>query len=119
MRRVADIMTTELIAARANDLVGEIRDRMLDTGVHMIPVVDDSDHPVGVVSSWDLVEEYQPEEGIQNAMTTRVECIGRSATIQEAAIRMRESFLHHLIVVDDADHIVGVVSSFDLIGELV
>ena len=44
---------------------------------------------MGVVSSWDLVEEYAPAEGIMNAMTDRVVTIGPDEPIKLAALPRR------------------------------
>jgi len=117
MRTVEKVMSTQLITARANDVVGPLRDVMLDAGVHCVPVVDHDNRPVGIVSAWDLVEEYDPQDGIANAMTSKVLTIGPSALVEEAAAVMRDNFVHHVIVVE-GEEIVGIVSSFDLLGEL-
>ena len=118
MRTIDEVMSTTLLTASPSDLVGPVRDTMLDGGVHCVPVVDDDGHPVGIVSAWDLVEEYAPEEGIANAMTTKVLMLGPTALVEEAAAVMRDNFVHHVLVVDEGK-VIGVVSSFDLLGELV
>jgi CBS domain-containing protein len=113
---VAEIMAPEPITAHPSELVGEVRDRILTSGIHFLPVVDDG-RAIGVVSSWDLVEEYQPEESVTNVMTDRVVMIGPHASIDEAARRMLNEFIHHLVVVDETGKVVGIVSSFDLLAE--
>ncbi|MDH3754562.1 MAG: CBS domain-containing protein, partial [Acidimicrobiia bacterium] len=118
MKRVGEVMSTPAVTMNSNDVIGDVRDQLLDTGIHCVPVVNEDGHPVGIVSSWDLVEEYQPFESIANAMTDRIEMIGPHASLQEAAIAMRENFIHHLVVVDEAMNVVGVVSSLDLLDEL-
>ena len=117
MRRVQNVMSSTVLTAAPDDLVGPVRDTMLDSGVHCVPVVDDAGHPVGVVSAWDLVEEYAPQEGIGNVMTDKVLTIGPHAMVEEAAMMMRDNFVHHLVVVS-SDQVVGIVSSFDLLGEI-
>lgn len=118
MTAVAEVMTETPLTATPNDLVGETRDVLLSSGIHCMPVVDDVGHPVGIVSSWDLVEEYAPMESIRNAMTSKVETIGAHQMVEEAAAVMQTNFIHHLVVVDDGNHTVGVVSSLDLLTEL-
>ena len=105
-----------LRTAEPSELVGDVRERILSTGVHFLPVVADG-RAVGVVSSWDLVEEYQPEESITNVMTDRVIMIGPHASITDATHRMLDEFIHHLVVVDDQGKVVGILSSFDLLAE--
>ena len=61
--------------------------------------------------------EYAPGEGIVNAMSDNVTMIGADESLPEAAARMREAYIHHLVVVDD-EQMVGVLSTFDLLGEI-
>ncbi len=117
MRSVSDLMSTELLTVDRNELVGPVRDLMLDAGVHCVPVVDDELHPVGVITSWDLVEEYAPtEEAITNAMTDHVVCIGKDDALSHAAGVMMTNWIHHLVIVDDRGRVEGILSSFDLLG---
>jgi CBS domain-containing protein len=116
VQTVAEIMAPEPIIAQPSELVGDVRDRILSTGVHFLPVVQDG-RAIGVVSSWDLVEEYQPKESITNVMTNRVVMIGPHASIEDATHRMLNEFIHHLVVVDEQGKVVGILSSFDLLAE--
>ncbi len=52
-----------------------------------------------------------------NAMTDGVTTIGPDESLPEAASLMRNAYIHHLVVVDE-EQMVGVLSSFDLLGEL-
>lgn len=118
MTTVADLMTPAPHTARPSDLVGDTRDVLLQEGIHCLPVVDDDGHAVGIVTSWDLVEEYAPQESIQNAMSERIRTIGAHQFAGEAAMEMRTNFIHHLVVVDASARVVGVLSSLDLLAEL-
>ena len=116
MQTIRDLMTTELLTVRPQDLVGEVRDLMLDSGIHCVPVIDDEGHPAGVVTSWDMVEEYAPTESVANAMTDRVVSIGADESLAEAAGLMMTNWIHHLVVLDENGQIEGLLSSFDLLG---
>ncbi len=118
MTDIRELMTAAPFTVDRNELIGPVRDAMLQSGIHCLPVTDPAGHPVGIVSSWDLVEEYAPEEAVSNAMTPKVITIGLHDTVEEAAVLMRLNFIHHLVVVNDADEVVGVVSSLDLLSEL-
>ena len=52
--RVGDIMRTDLISAAPDDSLGEVAARMLERGVHRVPVVEDG-QLVGLISSMDFV----------------------------------------------------------------
>lgn len=118
MTRITELMTATPLTIRPTDVVGDIRDAILEFGVHCLPVSDAEGRPVGIVTSWDLVEEYAPQESIANAMTPRVMTIGAHQSAREAANEMVEHAIHHLVVVDDQRQIVGVVSSLDLLTEV-
>ena len=119
MTAVADLMTPTPFVVDPDDEVGNVRDLMLEAGVHCVPVIGDDGHAIGIVTSFDLVDEYAPQEAIRNAMTTKVITIGAQQPVVEAAREMRLSMVHHLVVVDTARQIVGVVSSLDLLAEIV
>ena len=117
MSTIEDLMTPTPITLGADDEVGLARDAMLEAGVHCLPVVADG-APIGVVSSWDLVEEYAPLESIRNAMTSRVLTIGTDEDASTAAAVMQSNVVHHLVVVDVGGQVVGIVSSLDLLADL-
>lgn len=116
MQTISDLMTTNLLTVDPRDLVGGVRDLMLDSGIHCLPVVDNEGHPLGVVTSWDLVEEYAPEESVVNAMSSKVVTVGPDEPLSQAAAVMMSNWIHHLVVVDDHARVQGVLSSFDLLG---
>ena len=116
MESIRDLMTTELVTVRKADRVGEVRDLMLDSGIHCVPVLDDDGHAVGVVTSYDLVEDVAPNESIQRVMTDHVVAIGADETLSEAAALMMTNWIHHLVVLDGNGRIEGLLSTFDLLG---
>jgi len=117
MKTVDEVMTHEVRTVRSNEVVGPIRDLMLDGSIHAVPVLDPGGALVGIVTSSDLVEEWQPEQGVITVMSTDVHTIRPSATVVEAARRMLAERIHHLVVTDE-DGVVGIVSSFDLLRAL-
>lgn len=118
MRTIIDVMTGSPITAARTDSIGGIRDAMAHSGVHCIPVTDSGGHPVGIVSSFDLVEVNSDSSPLEDLMTKKVFTIGAHQSIPEAATMMRTHFVHHLVVVDVANEVVGVVSSLDLLEDL-
>jgi predicted transcriptional regulator len=119
MMRVDQLMSPSPMTADRHDLVGSIRERMLETGVHCLPVVDAAGHPIGIVSSWDLVEEYLSVESIEDVMTPNVITISSDQSVYEAAVIMQSNFIHHLVVINEEHEILGVLSSLDLLGAFI
>ena len=119
MTRVDQLMTSSPMTVARRDLVGLIREQMLETGVHCLPVVDATGHPVGIVSSWDLVEEYLSIESIEEVMTSNVITISSHQSVYEAAVIMQTNFIHHLVVINEEHEVLGVLSSLDLLGEFI
>ena len=54
-RTVEDLMTRDIAVIRADADVHELEQRLLRDGIHGMPVVDDNDTLVGVVSQTDLI----------------------------------------------------------------
>lgn len=114
MKTVGELMARVVHTATAYDTVGDLRDLMFDRRLHAVPVVDENENLVGIVTSGDLVETWPPKEHVHQVMRSGVHSVGRDATAAEAAQRMLTYEVHHLPVVED-DRVVGIISSFDLL----
>ncbi|MDG2111684.1 MAG: CBS domain-containing protein [Actinomycetota bacterium] len=111
-------MSDALVTADPNDDIREIRAMMRDTGVHCVPVLDNEGHPLGVISSWDLVSETEAGARASTLVTKDVIAVTHDVSVATAATEMIVNFVHHLVVVDESMHVMGVLSSFDLLGEV-
>ena len=56
-------MTTDIVTVRAGEEVGGIAERMTKNDVSHLPVVDDEEQVVGIVSTTDLAVHLVPDEG--------------------------------------------------------
>ena len=108
------VMTPDVEVASPNDLVGEVRQRMIDGGIGALPVVDGAGELVGIVTANDLVEEHPAQLAISEVMSDRVLTVPRYDGVHIAARVMRNHKVHH-VVVTDGHEIAGMVSSFDLL----
>jgi CBS domain-containing protein len=63
--RVADVMTTNVVAVRANASFKEIVARLGEQGVSAFPVLDHDDKVIGVVSEADLLPKEALEAGYE------------------------------------------------------
>lgn len=51
---VAAYMTTDVITATANDDIRDVADTMVERGFHHVPVVDDEEGVIGILTTTDL-----------------------------------------------------------------
>lgn len=59
-------MTTDVVTTTANDSVYEVAQTMLDHGFHHVPVVDDTEGVVGIITTTDFTA-YLSETGAADA----------------------------------------------------
>jgi len=136
-RMVSDLMTTSVVRVRRDTGFKEIAKLLAEYDITAVPVVDDDERPVGVVSEADLLrkeagqldpagllpalhprptdrarQEATTAEGLMNspAVTARPQW-----TVVEAAQVMERHRVKRLPVVDEADRLVGVISRADLL----
>lgn len=136
-RRVADLMTTAVVRVRPDTSFKDIAVRLAEHEITAVPVVDDQDHPIGIVSEADLLRTQQsqsdpsghlPDEQLPPAesakahalmaeglMTSPVITARPQWSVVEAARTMARHHVKRLPVVDDADRMVGIISRSDLV----
>jgi CBS domain-containing protein len=117
MHTVEEVMTAAVHTATTTDVVGPLRDLMLQHGIHSVPVLEKDGSLAGIVTSSDLVEEWAPQMGVQTVMTRNVETVARHTSVIDAARVMVDKHIHHLVIVERGS-VVGVVSSFDILKHL-
>ncbi|MGQ4360372.1 CBS domain-containing protein [Streptomyces sp. SAS_272] len=130
-RMVSDLMTTSVARVNRDTGFKEIAKLLAERDITAVPVVDDDERPVGVVSEADLLRkeaaqldsagllpvlhagpasrakaEATTAEGLMNspAVTARPQW-----TAVEAARAMERHHVKRLLVVDEADRLVGVI----------
>ena len=72
-RTVADLMSHDVVRARRDTPFEEIVELLADNGITAVPVVDELDHPLGVVSEADLLRKC----------STRTDARAEGATAEE------------------------------------
>ena len=93
--------------------------RMHENNVGSIIITDDNRHPKGIFTLRDLRTMIAEERGpldtpIRQVMTADPCCLPATADAFEAAMLMAEHHFAHLCVIDEENHLIGVVSERDL-----
>jgi len=136
-RTVADLMTHDVVRAKHDTPFKEIVELLTENDITAVPVVDEMDHPLGVVSEADLLRKCSAQndpasrtplphletwerakaEGAtaEELMSAPAVCARPEWTVVEAARLMALRNVKRLPVVDDADRLKGIVSRGDLL----
>ena len=142
--RVRDVMVEQVVSVSEGQSLRDALDMMLDNGLTTLPVIDAGRHCVGVIAAVDMlpaseqlddevrdlsqksgeeqgyVADTVPTQGLsQHAvadfMSAAVVTVGGGVGLPEAAAKMLHNQIHHLIVVDDQDHAIGILSTMDIL----
>ncbi len=144
-RRLKDIMCRDVVALNAGDTIHEALALMGENRVSALPVVDSRNQCVGILSTSDLVDMTRDvdddlyhldlvdptsrrflldklahsmgTETVQSFMTETVATVVAETTIGKATQEMLRNRVHHLPVVDQNDHLIGIVSTMDILAE--
>ena len=95
--------------------------RMLRQGVGALPVVDDDDNLVGILTlrDIDLAGEKTNDLFAEDLMTTDVITRGENALISEIAETMDRNSIQRIPIIDKDGKLVGIVTQFVLIRSLI
>ncbi|HEX9376981.1 MAG TPA: CBS domain-containing protein [Actinomycetota bacterium] len=129
--RVKDIMTTPAITVRPGTPVKEAAALLVDHGISAVPVVDDAEELVGIVSEGDLIPLEAPAEvhgqirqalrrtrptprTVEEVMTRRVVTLPGDADATQVAKVMLDTGVKSIPIVS-GDHVVGIVARRDVL----
>ncbi len=111
---VEELMTKSVITAQPHQSVEHVRKMLERNSISSVPVVNSDGHPIGIVSSTDLVQELKPAAPISQIMTEKVYTVPQYDDTSIAARIMRNHKIHHVVVTHE-QKVVGILSAFDLL----
>ena len=86
-----------------------------DKHIGCVPIVDAEGRPLGIITKLDILETLGEERRTaREIMMPFARSLEVSATVGEAATVMSNERVHHVLVVDEARTLVGLVSSLDI-----
>ena len=127
---VADVMSTNVISARPQDSFAHLTTLLRGAAIRAVPVVDDNDTLLGVVSEADLMAAVarpnghhrrhapQSKTGATTAaelMTTGVQTVTAATRVPAAARTMLGQHLSWMPVCDKDRRVIGVLGRSDLL----
>ncbi len=119
--RLQDIMRTDVVTVEATQSASNAWTRMRQQRIRHLPVTDNG-QLVGIVSERDLGgprgQATRRGRTVGDLMTTRVVSASPKTTLRQAANLMRSRQIGSLLVTDENDQLVGIVTATDVLDEL-
>lgn len=123
--KAREIMTRDPRAVTAEDTVSEAAGIMREMDVGIVPVVDDPDSRrlKGVITDRDIAvrhvaERHTSDCRVADHMSESLTKAGPDDEIEDVMDRMRQSQVRRIPVVDDDDHLIGIIAQADIAVEL-
>jgi len=115
---VTEIMSRDLVCVSPQLPLAPLLKRFVEEHVGCMPVVDDADRPIGMVTKLDLVEQIAKgcdalKQRVEDVMMPLAITLEDDATVAHAAALMASEDMHHVMIVSNRK-LVGVVSTMDV-----
>ena len=115
VKRAENGMIYDPVTIRRGSTVGEALDMMAEYHIGGIPVVDDDNHLVGIVTNRDLRFELNHDRKVDEVMTSEYLVTTHIKTdLAAAANILQENKIEKLPVVDSENHLVGLITYKDI-----
>jgi CBS domain-containing protein len=117
--RCEELMTAGVEALRLRDTTRDAARKMRDANVGFMPVLDDSEEVVGVLTDRDVVvrvvaEALPLETRVEDVMTEEVISCAPGDDLERAEALMRANQKARLVVMDESGRLAGVISIADI-----
>ena len=116
---VGDLMSTALICVRDTDTIDTARREMQRAAIHHLPVVDEHQNLIGILSSNDLFGRRRKpprNQRVGKSMSRTVVTGDPAMSALRALELMAQHSFHSLPVVAGDGHLVGIVTDVDLLS---
>ncbi len=132
--RAGEIMTRAVVTVQTDTSVQQAAALMAEHAITSLPVLDEDDRVVGIVSEADVIrdrmphdprshlraephEQPDPARHVREVMTPVVYCLGENADVADLAAVMLDNGVRAVPIVDGG-RLVGIVSRRDLLRTL-
>ncbi len=133
--KVGDVMTTELITASPDEDAFEALERIMEHNVGRLIVLRDG-KLIGIISSTDLIDAFDKSSGFKTPsglskvkstykvkeirdILHEITTIGQDASVCEAAKLMDNKNIGSLLVTDEKDKFVGIITERDIFRKII
>ncbi len=119
--QIAMLMTRDLITAKMDDDLKTVAEKMVENNIRRIPVVNDEDELVGIVTSFDIVAlaiaDMGIKEPVENYMITTIPATWDETPLNVAFEVMKFFGLKSVIGLNSNNRMTGILTETDFIAE--
>lgn len=111
----SELMTEEVMTAKPQDSIKSAAEIFAEKGFDHLPVVDDEDKIIGIVTSWDVaVALGKGEEKLKDILTSKVVTANGNEPVDSVARKLQKHNISGVPVIDSSHHLKGIITSEDL-----
>ena len=114
-----NVATTDLITIQLDTTIEEAHSLMKEKRIRHLPVVDELDYIVGIVSQRDIQNVRLPQKlTVDLFMTSPVESVDQLTPLRAVILRMIERKISCMLVADENSNAFGIITTDDLLWHL-
>lgn len=127
MITVNEIMSENVITLKASDSISSARELMKNEDIRHLPVVDDNNFPVGIVTQRDIFRAQDSKLNgdnhiindeqvlLEQIMSRKISYALPDEPLRSAGLKLQKNKYGCLPVMDN-DKLVGIITDFDFVG---
>jgi signal-transduction protein with cAMP-binding, CBS, and nucleotidyltransferase domain len=119
---VGEIMSEQLETINFSNTAQESAIKMSDRNVSSLVVLDDNGRAIGIITERDLVRRVCTREvpsnsvNVENVISSPVKTVSPETSIDEVADVMVSNKVRHIVIVDNNQKPVGIISAMDIVA---
>lgn len=118
--QLKDVMSKKLVTISVGTPLSKATKIMNEHRIRHLPVVDETDTIIGILSSKDLPSFSEIRDlRAEFFMTAPIMSLPEDAPLKEAALKMLENKISSVLVIDQDNQVIGIITSDDLLWHLV
>lgn len=119
--QLAMLMSRDLVTAKPGEDIEEVARKMIENNVRRVPVVNDEDELVGIITSFDLVSQaltnMDISDPVEDYMITNVPTTWDQTPLNVAFESMNQFGLKSILALNESAKLTGILTETDFIAE--
>jgi CBS domain-containing protein len=117
--KVKTVMTRRLITLPAGSSLQEAQELMQEKRIRHLPILDTNADILGVLSDRDIAGIHDPASlRVEDIMKAHVDFVSQEMPLRSAILKMLEKHLSAILVCDEFQEAVGIITTEDLLWYL-